>query len=48
MTYSLKFEKRALKEWETLGYPVKEQVKEKTGRAFRKPSCAVSKTKWSS
>lgn len=37
MTYKLKFEKRAWKEWEKLGYPVKEQFKKKLTERLENP-----------
>lgn len=37
MTYKLKFDKRAWKEWEKLGYPVKEQFKKKLEERLKNP-----------
>ncbi|MBS9432178.1 type II toxin-antitoxin system RelE family toxin [Photorhabdus hainanensis] len=37
MTYSLKFEKRSLKEWKKLGYPVKEQLRKKLAERLENP-----------
>ncbi|CAM3366899.1 type II toxin-antitoxin system RelE/ParE family toxin [Xenorhabdus nematophila] len=37
MTYSLKFEKRALKEWEKLGHPIREQFKKKLSERLENP-----------
>ncbi|MCW7550600.1 type II toxin-antitoxin system RelE/ParE family toxin [Photorhabdus sp. APURE] len=37
MIYSLQFEKRALKEWKRLGYPIKEQLKKKLAERLENP-----------
>lgn len=37
MTYRLKFDKRAWKEWEKLGHPVKEQFKNKLKERLENP-----------
>ncbi|WP_340617602.1 type II toxin-antitoxin system RelE family toxin [Xenorhabdus entomophaga] len=37
MTYSLKFEKRALKEWGKLGHPIREQFKKKLAERLENP-----------
>jgi mRNA interferase RelE/StbE len=37
MTYKLKFDKRALKEWEKLGHPVKAQFKKKLEERLENP-----------
>ncbi|MCC8364690.1 type II toxin-antitoxin system RelE/ParE family toxin [Xenorhabdus sp. PB61.4] len=37
MSYSLKFEKRALKEWGKLGHPVREQFKKKLAERMENP-----------
>ncbi len=43
MTYKLKFEKRAWKEWEKLGHPVKEQFKKKLEERLDKPRVPSAK-----
>ena len=43
MTYKLKFEKRAWKEWEKLGHPVKEQFKKKLEERLEKPRVPSAK-----
>ena len=43
MTYKLKFEKRAWKEWEKLGHPVKEQFKKKLEERLENPRVASAK-----
>ncbi|MEB7883892.1 type II toxin-antitoxin system RelE family toxin [Serratia fonticola] len=43
MTYKLKFEKRALKEWEKLGYPVREQLKKKLAERLENPHVPTSR-----
>ncbi|WP_447889231.1 type II toxin-antitoxin system RelE family toxin [Serratia fonticola] len=43
MTYKLKFEKRALKEWEKLGYPVREQLKKKLAERLENPHVPASR-----
>lgn len=40
MTYKLTFEKRALKEWEKLGHPVREQFKKKLAERLENPRVA--------
>lgn len=37
MTYELKFERRALKEWESLGHPVRQQFKKKLAERLKNP-----------
>ncbi|WP_172910779.1 type II toxin-antitoxin system RelE family toxin [Photorhabdus heterorhabditis] len=37
MSYSLQFEKRALKEWKKLAHPVKEQLKKKLVERLENP-----------
>ncbi len=37
MTYKLKFEKRAWKEWGKLGHPVREQFKSKLAERLKNP-----------
>lgn len=37
MTYRLKFDKKAWKEWEKLGHPVKEQFKKKLRERLENP-----------
>ena len=37
MTYKLKFEKRAWREWEKLGHTIKEQFKKKLGERLQNP-----------
>lgn len=37
MTYKLEFERRALKEWEKLGHPVREQFKKKLAERLVNP-----------
>ncbi|WP_237386268.1 type II toxin-antitoxin system RelE family toxin [Xenorhabdus sp. Sc-CR9] len=37
MIYSLKFEKRALKEWEKLGHPIRGQFKKKLAERLENP-----------
>ncbi|TWH64586.1 mRNA interferase RelE/StbE [Azomonas agilis] len=37
MTYRLKFDKRAWKEWEKLGHPIKEQFKNKLKECLENP-----------
>lgn len=43
MTYKLKFEKRAWKEWEKLGHPVKEQFKKKLEERLQNPRVPSAK-----
>ena len=43
MTYKLKFEKRAWKEWEKLGHPVKEQFKKKLAGRLENPRVPSAK-----
>ena len=43
MTYKLKFEKRAWKEWEKLGHPVKEQFKKKLAERLENPRVPSAK-----
>ena len=43
MTYKLKFEKRAWKEWEKLGHPVKEQFKKKLKERLENPRVPSAK-----
>lgn len=43
MTYKLKFDKRALKEWEKLGYPVKAQFKKKLEERLENPRVPSAK-----
>ena len=43
MTYKLKFEKRAWKEWEKLGHPVKEQFKKKLEERLENPRVPSAK-----
>ena len=43
MTYKLKFDKRAWKEWEKLGHPVKEQFKKKLEERLEKPRVPSAK-----
>ncbi|QSX32496.1 type II toxin-antitoxin system RelE/ParE family toxin [Shewanella avicenniae] len=43
MTYKLKFDKRALKEWEKLGYPVKTQFKKKLEERLENPRVPSAK-----
>lgn len=43
MTYKLKFEKRALKEWERLGYPIREQLKKKLFERLENPHVPASR-----
>ncbi len=37
MTYRLKFEKRAWKEWEKLGHPIRDQFKKKLAERLENP-----------
>ena len=43
MTYRLKFEKRAWKEWETLGHPVRDQFKKKLAERLKNPRVPSAK-----
>ncbi len=43
MTYKLKFEKRAWREWEKLGHPVKEQFKKKLAERLENPRVPSAK-----
>ena len=43
MTYKLKFDKRALKEWEKLGHPVKTQFKKKLEERLENPRVPSAK-----
>jgi len=43
MTYKLKFDKRALKEWEKLGHPVKAQFKKKLEERLENPRVPSAK-----
>jgi mRNA interferase RelE/StbE len=43
MTYKLKFDKRAWKEWEKLGHPVKEQFKKKLKERLENPRVPSAK-----
>ncbi|MGL5388631.1 MAG: type II toxin-antitoxin system RelE family toxin [Enterobacterales bacterium] len=43
MTYKLKFEKRALKEWEKLGHPIREQLKKKLAERLDNPHVLASR-----
>ena len=43
MTYKLKFEKRAWREWEKLGHPVKEQLKKKLAERLENPRVPSAK-----
>lgn len=43
MTYKLKFDKRALKEWEKLGQPVKAQFKNKLEERLENPRVPSAK-----
>lgn len=37
MKYSIEFEKRALKEWKKLGYPIREQFKKTLAKRLENP-----------
>ena len=43
MTYRLKFEKRAWKEWEKLGHPVRDQFKKKLAERLKNPRVPSAK-----
>ena len=43
MTYKLKFEKRALKEWERLGHPIRQQLKKKLSERLENPHITASR-----
>ena len=43
MTYRLKFEKRAWKEWEKLGHPVRDQFKKKLAERLKNPRVLSAK-----
>ena len=43
MTYKLKFEKRAWREWEKLSHPVKEQFKKKLAERLENPRVPSAK-----
>ncbi|EMA9490313.1 TPA: type II toxin-antitoxin system RelE/ParE family toxin [Yersinia enterocolitica] len=43
MTYKLKFEKRALKEWKKLGHPIREQLKKKLAERLENPHVPASR-----
>lgn len=43
MTYKLVFEKRALKEWEKLGHPIKAQFKKKLSERLEMPRVPADK-----
>ena len=43
MIYKLKFEKRAWREWEKLGHPVKEQFKKKLAERLENPRVPSAK-----
>ncbi|SMB52212.1 toxin of the RelE-RelB toxin-antitoxin system; Qin prophage [Serratia proteamaculans] len=43
MSYSLKFEKRALKEWQKLGHPIREQLKRKLAERLENPHVPASR-----
>lgn len=43
MTYKLEFERRALKEWEKLGHPVREQFKNKLAERLVNPHMPTSR-----
>lgn len=43
MSYKLKFEKRALKEWQKLGYPIREQLKKKLAERLDNPHVPASR-----
>ena len=43
MTYKLKFDRRALKEWEKLGHPVKAQFKKKLEEPLENPRVPSAK-----
>ncbi len=43
MSYNLKFEKRALKEWQKLGHPIREQLKRKLVERLDNPHVPSSR-----
>ena len=43
MTYRLKFEKRAWKEWEKLGHPVRDQFKKELAERLKNPRVPSAK-----
>ncbi|HHX1453075.1 TPA: type II toxin-antitoxin system RelE family toxin [Salmonella enterica] len=43
MTYELKFEHRAKKEWDKLGHPVREQFKKKLAERLKNPHVPSSR-----
>ncbi|ANS44970.1 type II toxin-antitoxin system RelE family toxin [Serratia inhibens] len=43
MSYNLKFEKRALKEWQKLGHPIREQLKKKLAERLENPHVPASR-----
>lgn len=43
MTYSLKFDKRALKEWHKLASPIREQLKKKLAERLENPHVPASR-----
>lgn len=43
MTYKLEFDRRALKEWEKLGHPVRSQFKKKLAERLENPHVPASR-----
>ncbi|MCN3464609.1 type II toxin-antitoxin system RelE/ParE family toxin [Escherichia coli] len=43
MTYKLDFDRRALKEWQKLGHPVREQFKKKLAERLENPHVPASR-----